>query len=1102
MKSNKTVRWSRIGSVLIGFIASAIGMNIAQAQDRMATRQAQGLPAGVQALKLDAPLHADFGPSLSRKLGPGLAGASGRIDVVVQLTTPAAASRSDAGPAAILSSKANILGEQDGFLQRWGATAPDMKVIARMQIVLNAVIVDVDAALLPDLARDASVSRIAPVVDYELDLSETVPYIGAEALQMKGIDGEGIRLAVLDSGIDYTHKNLGGAGTLAAYADAYADPASRDGLFPTAKVVDGYDFVGEEWPFGPLTNDDDPIDFEGHGTHVADISGGLGGVAPGVDLYGVKVCSAVSSSCSGTAILQGLEWAADPDGDGYTEDRVDIINMSLGALYGQPFDIASVLAVDNLSKLGILTVASAGNSGDRPYVTGTPAAARTALSVAQTQVPSAFSQLIGVDDELYSAVFQPWSTAPAGVISGPVQYGDGAGGALDGCSTGGDPNAPSGASPFPPGSLDGKIVIVDRGGCFFSTKIQNIEAGGGLVGIIAQNSADPPFPGGFGAGDPPGIPGYMISRADGNAIKAQIGGPGIGTVDPAVVTLLNGQMVSSSSRGPSNYYNAIKPEIGAPGASVSAEVGTGDGETAFGGTSGAAPMVAGSAALVIEAFCKRLRKLGIRGGGHGKGGYHQRCELPPSWIKTALINTADEDILIDSFSGPAEITRIGGGEVRVDRAAKTAAVAMDEYGQAALSFGFHDVKGETHLEKRVYFAGQGGHKHGPRCRHGKGRRDYKKVTWTIEPTFRFADDEDTGAVEIKTYPSKITLYGHDIRQVKVKMRIDGSKLPGNYMNSGGMGNSGPALSINEYDGYLKFTSNYGDEIHMPWQVLPRKAAHVKAESKTFPGGGFPDSVALHNKGVGTAQIDGFALVATSPDKPRGGEGENAPMPDLRAFGVNTFESAGCAASFIWAFAFNTHERQTHLVPVINQVELDIDQDGTYDYAVFNFDLSFSGSVSDGRQVAWAQNLSTGGASAFFFAEHATNTGNTVLYVCGEQVGLTSDDILSRNVDARVTAIDWYFGGGNDVIEDLTIAPLGEQYFPVTDDIDGNSADAVRIYDFGAFPGNTPECGVLLNTNGDRGTGARGGATERTEATLILAEEQKKNCKIPKPEKKH
>ena len=84
----------------------------------------------------------------------------------------------------------------------------------------------------------------------------------------------------------------------------------------------------------------------------------------------------------------------------------------------------------------------------------------------------------------------------------------------------------------------------------------------------------------------------------------------------------------------------------------------------------------------------------------------------------------------------------------------------------------------------------------------------------------------------------------------------------------------------------------------------------------------------------------------------------------------------------------------------------------------------------------------------------------------------------------------------------TIAPLGEQYFPVTDDIDGNSADAVRIYDFGAFPGNTPECGVLLNTNGDRGTGARGGATERTEATLILAEEQKKNCKIPKPEKKH
>lgn len=70
--------------------------------------------------------------------------------------------------------------------------------------------------------------------------------------------------AVLDSGIDYTHKAFGGEGTIEAYEAAYKDAESRDGLFPTSKVIGGFDFVGEIWPDGPLLPDDDPIDFEGH----------------------------------------------------------------------------------------------------------------------------------------------------------------------------------------------------------------------------------------------------------------------------------------------------------------------------------------------------------------------------------------------------------------------------------------------------------------------------------------------------------------------------------------------------------------------------------------------------------------------------------------------------------------------------------------------------------------------------------------------------------------------------------------------------------------------------------------------------------------------
>ena len=107
-----------------------------------------------------------------------------------------------------------------------------------------------------------------------------MPYIGAAALQNLGVTGANIKIAVLDSGVDYTHRNLGGPGTAAAYTAAYGTAPSstsnktRDGLFPTAKVYEGYDFVGEDWPNGPRSPDPDPIDFEGHGTHVADIAAG------------------------------------------------------------------------------------------------------------------------------------------------------------------------------------------------------------------------------------------------------------------------------------------------------------------------------------------------------------------------------------------------------------------------------------------------------------------------------------------------------------------------------------------------------------------------------------------------------------------------------------------------------------------------------------------------------------------------------------------------------------------------------------------------------------------------------------------------------------
>ena len=148
------------------------------------------------------------------------------------------------------------------------------------------------------------------------------------------------------------------------------------------------------------------------------------------------------------ALLQAMEFAVDPNGDGNTDDHVDIVNMSLGGGYGQPFDDDLSTAVDNATNLGVLTVAAVGNGGDRPYITGTPAAAATAISVAQTQMPSAFQPSISVFEPSafrgeYPAVFQPWSAPLNREIQGLVQYSNGAGDNLNGCA------------PFEAGSLEG-----------------------------------------------------------------------------------------------------------------------------------------------------------------------------------------------------------------------------------------------------------------------------------------------------------------------------------------------------------------------------------------------------------------------------------------------------------------------------------------------------------------------------------------------------------------------------------------------------------------------------------------------------------------------
>lgn len=270
--------------------------------------------------------------------------------------------------------------------------------VRQYHFVFNGLATTVSPGTLKQLEQHPRVARVFRDGVAKANLADSVPLIGAPQMWTSyGADGQGVRVAVIDTGIDYTHPDLGG------------------GFGPGFKVIGGYDFVH---------GDSDPMDDQGHGTHVAGIiaaSGAVKGVAPGVKLLAYKVLDELGSGQYST-IIAGIDRAVDPDQNPLTNDGAQVINLSLGGP-GDPDDAISQ-AVDTAVAAGVVCVVAAGNNGGNGNSTiGSPGCARTALTVGASDKMDVMAYFSSRGPSQPDLAIKPDLTAPGVAIRSTIPGG-------------------------------------------------------------------------------------------------------------------------------------------------------------------------------------------------------------------------------------------------------------------------------------------------------------------------------------------------------------------------------------------------------------------------------------------------------------------------------------------------------------------------------------------------------------------------------------------------------------------------------------------------------------------------------------------------------
>ncbi|MCT6816845.1 MAG: S8 family serine peptidase, partial [Lysinibacillus fusiformis] len=436
----------------------------------------------------------------------------------------------------------------------------------------------------------------------EAQMNTSNSFLGIEELWKEGLEGQGIKVAVLDTGIDADHPEFAGiykgGKNFIPNSSTYTKPRADN---------DASETLPSERPAGtPEFNEKGSAFYTSHGTHVAGTIAAIGaneygikGIAPKVDLYAYRVLGAYGSGAT-SGIVKAIETAV--------IEKMDIINLSLGGGANTETDAGS-FAINNAMIAGTIGVVATGNSGPNRGTMGTPATARLGIAVGNTTNPEImYNGEVKVTVGNYNLTKQlPLMGTTFGKNVATQLQGE-----FDVVAVPGNGEVKD----FEGIDVDGKVALISRGSIAFVDKIANAKANGAVATIIHN------FAGGSNAPDISGtflgdafeyLPTFDMSQTDGNAMRAALAG-GTGKISFskfASTKTLGDDVNSSSSRGPSTPNFDIKPDVSAPGTNIMSTIPMykkdfpdADYAEAYGrktGTSMATPHIAGIVALVKQA---------------------------------------------------------------------------------------------------------------------------------------------------------------------------------------------------------------------------------------------------------------------------------------------------------------------------------------------------------------------------------------------------------------------------------------------------------------------------------------------------------------------